>query len=232
MGNLARKALDKIIIASKTDDLGKLLNVTGTIGWAASAAAFTGAVALNKDIPKEQKKFLIPQEIADGAINCTLFFFGTKYANKWAKSLVRKGGILPKGLDKVEKGAQKRVEGLRAELLNDKTFNEKVFADGSKVSVYDKMIEKVGGEESKIGSHLKNFSTAFTTLVSMAGSAVAMNLITPFVRNDVASRIQHNYMDSAKAQSVKPQQKPIIKPPVKTMSMHQYLVNSRGGMTV
>lgn len=229
MANLARKALDKIIVASKTDDLGSLLNVTGTVGWAASAAAFTGAVALNEDIPKEQKRFLIPQEIADGVINCTLFFFGTKSANKWAKGLVRKGGILPKGLDKVEKGAQKKVETLRNELLGNKTFKDSVFKDGSKVSVYDKMIDNLGGEDSKLGSHMKNFSTAFTTLVSITGSAISMNLITPFIRNDVASRFQQKHSEPAK---VGMPQRSIIKPPMRTMNMHQYLVNSKGGMKI
>ena len=50
------------------------------IGWILSSAAQTCAVIFNNDIPQKEKKFLVPQEILDGIINCTLFWFITSKA--------------------------------------------------------------------------------------------------------------------------------------------------------
>ncbi len=55
-------------------DAGKGLILLGTLGWVFSALAQIGMIARNKDIDKKEKKFLIPQEVADGVINCTLYY--------------------------------------------------------------------------------------------------------------------------------------------------------------
>ena len=60
--------------ASCRSDAGKGLIVLGTFGWVFSALAQIGMIARNKDIDKKEKKFLIPQEISDGVINCTLYY--------------------------------------------------------------------------------------------------------------------------------------------------------------
>lgn len=55
-------------------DAGKGLILLGTMGWVFSALAQIVMIARNKDIDKKEKKFLIPQEVADGVINCTLYY--------------------------------------------------------------------------------------------------------------------------------------------------------------
>ena len=63
----------KDVIAKKYgDNLGKMLIHTGVIGWILSSAAQVAAIVINDKIPKEQKMFLIPQEIADAGVNIVL----------------------------------------------------------------------------------------------------------------------------------------------------------------
>ena len=53
---------------------GKMLIHTGVIGWILSSAAQVAAIVINDKIPKEQKMYLIPQEIADAAVNIVSFY--------------------------------------------------------------------------------------------------------------------------------------------------------------
>lgn len=231
MNKFLQKPFDFLVKQAKTEDLGKLLNVTGTIGWAASAAAFTGAIALNDNIKKEQKRFLIPQEIADGIINCSLFFIATGRANVWAKKMIKEGRFFPKGLDKIQEGAQKTVTDMRDALVKKKDFMADV--KKGKKSVTDEIISKLEKESPNVAEKLKGFSKSFPALISITGSAVAMNLVTPFIRNDVASRIQKRYIDNTQSPELQePKVTQKINPPVKPMSMNQYLVSSRGGMKI
>ena len=60
------------------DDIGKMLVHTGVIGWILSSAAQVVAIVINDKIPKEQKMFLIPQEIADAGVNIASFYLITQ----------------------------------------------------------------------------------------------------------------------------------------------------------
>lgn len=82
------------IWAKYSDDTGKALIHMGAIGWFLSAAAQLGMIATNKDIDKKEKRFLIPQEIADGVINVGLYYSicqGIKYIGE---KLVEKGFLI------------------------------------------------------------------------------------------------------------------------------------------
>lgn len=50
-------------------DVGRALVHMGTMEWFFSSLAQVTMIAANKKIDKKEKKFLIPQEIVDGAIN-------------------------------------------------------------------------------------------------------------------------------------------------------------------
>ena len=66
---------------------------TGVLGWFLSSAAQVVAIAANDKIPKEQKAFLIPQEIGDGAINVLSFFLVTQVVKGLASKLVSTGKL-------------------------------------------------------------------------------------------------------------------------------------------
>ena len=79
----------------------KMLVVTGTIGWGLSSLAQIGAVLFNPKIPREQKAFLVPQEVLDAVVNIGSFFLITqmtkKSSLKWllpGKSLLKKSEII------------------------------------------------------------------------------------------------------------------------------------------
>lgn len=205
MKKLFHKAFDKIVKFSQQDDLGHVLNVTGTIGWAASSAAFTGAVALNENIPREQKKFLIPQEIADGVVNCTLFWTCTRIANNKAKQWVKEGKIFPVAIKKEVQEVRKKL-GSGANLSN--------------------IQEKLSPQASK---RLNGFKSSFPALVSVGGSILAANIITPFIRNYIASKMQkHDFKkdkNTIKYTQAAPNKAKAIN--YSGLSMEQYLMSSR-----
>lgn len=90
--SLYQRALAQIY-KSYSHDVGKALVHMGTIGWLFSALAQVTMIATNKNIEKKEKKFLIPQEIADGAINVGLFFTISKLIKNYADNLVESGKI-------------------------------------------------------------------------------------------------------------------------------------------
>ena len=85
---------------------GKMLIHTGVIGWILSAAAQVGAIVTNDKISHKQKMYLIPQELADAAVNIVSFYLITQSfkSNVGKKTFdVLRDGKLPKDLvDKFE----------------------------------------------------------------------------------------------------------------------------------
>ena len=68
MANLGQK-----IIANFANDNAKFLFLTAALGWFLASAAQTFGIITNRKIDKDDKKFLIPQEIGDGAVNIGLY---------------------------------------------------------------------------------------------------------------------------------------------------------------
>ncbi len=88
MANLGQK-----IIANFANDNAKFLFITAAIGWFLASAAQTFGIIVNKDIDKKDKKFLIPQEILDGAVNIGLYALITAPLIKNTEKLIDKGII-------------------------------------------------------------------------------------------------------------------------------------------
>ena len=159
---------DKLAKISKNNisDQAHFQNWCGTIAMVLSCAAFTGSVALNKGIPSEQKEFLVSQELADGAINVALFWVMTDKFKKWADKKIVAGHIFPKEM-------KEKVEKVRALV-------------GAKGSLKDMSAHFTADELTKIGK----FHSGFKNGVSLVGSLFAASIITPIVRNIVASTFQ------------------------------------------
>ncbi|MCD8024829.1 MAG: hypothetical protein LUE64_04775 [Candidatus Gastranaerophilales bacterium] len=64
IGSMAGKFLKNCVEHNST-----FLFITSAAGWALASTAQTIGLAANKEIPKEEKKFLVPQEILDGTFN-------------------------------------------------------------------------------------------------------------------------------------------------------------------
>ncbi len=73
-GNIFESLANKVWNGKYADDVGIALIHLGAAGWVLSALAQILMLAHNKDIDKKEKRFLIPQEIADGVVNVGLYY--------------------------------------------------------------------------------------------------------------------------------------------------------------
>lgn len=141
---------------------GKLIVHTGLITWTMATLAQVGAIVFNDKIPKEQKKFLIPQEIADGALNIVAFYtitntlktLGTRLVStgKWSNASIR---------NFIKNNSPKDIK------MGEITTN---------------LAKTYKGNEDfyKAYSPFKNGVDMIATTV---GSVVSCNAATPFIRN-------------------------------------------------
>lgn len=81
-----------------SQDVGKSLIHLGAVGWVLSSLAQTTMLITNKDIDKKEKKFLVPQEIADGVVNVGLYYTVSELIKRGAERLVENGKLLPAGV--------------------------------------------------------------------------------------------------------------------------------------
>lgn len=70
---------------------GNFLFATAAIGWFLASAAQTFGIAHSKELTKEEKKFLIPQEMADGAVNIGMYALVTTNLMKFSENLLKPG---------------------------------------------------------------------------------------------------------------------------------------------
>lgn len=95
MAKLLRpRALLKALWNGYSDDVGKSLIHLGATGWFFSALAQIGMIATNDNIEKKEKRFLIPQEITDGAINVILYYTICQGIKHVGEFVVENGKIL------------------------------------------------------------------------------------------------------------------------------------------
>jgi hypothetical protein len=159
------------------DDPAKMLIWTGVAGWSISSAAQIFAIIANPKIDNEKKGFLIPQEMYDAVTNISLYFLITLFAKKTVSKLFTTGKWAPKNVRK---------------FLNE---NKSIYSD------------KIGKVNFDLGKELDtpkrqdllkeyDITKSFGTTVATVGAGVlATNILTPIVRNKMASRIQKTYID-------------------------------------
>lgn len=146
---------------------GNMLVHTGTLGWILSSLAQVGAVVFNDKISPEQKTFLIPQEIADAAVNILSFYALTYSLKCFGAKLVSTGKL-----------RTKRIRNFleRNELMN-------------KVGKLDFDVAKQDNF-SPLADHYKSFKNGVDVVTSTIGSIISCNILTPILRNQYASKKQ------------------------------------------
>lgn len=156
-----------------------MLIITSTVGWILSGFAQIGAVAINKDIPKDQKKFLIPQEICDAVINIGTFFLFTRFCDKGIKKLISTGKLLPKPV---------------RDFANKNISKEKI----GNISVDIKKELKTLNASEEVLKSYDSFKNGATVLVNLGASVIAGNLFTPVLRNTLGAKIQKDWIAKEK----------------------------------
>lgn len=151
----------------------KMLIYTGVLGWFLSSAAQVVAIAVNNNISKEQKSYLIPQEIADGAVNVFSFFLITQSIKSITSKLVSTGKIIS---PKVKK------------YLVDKGFNTK-----DKIGKIDFDIAEIRNtcqDFEEILPDYNKFKSGVEVIATTVGSIMSCNIVTPILRNQIAANRQ------------------------------------------
>lgn len=182
---------------------GKMLIHTGVIGWILSSAAQVAAIVINDKIPKEQKMYLIPQEIADAAVNIVSFYAITQTFSSVAKRLVTSGKLLPKSVKD-----WMSVKGLLGKI-------------GKSTSDIYK-----AGLSASAKKRLDVFKEGIDVIGTTAGSILSCNIVTPIVRNEIAANRQKTgiaKMNSgtnvvSNVNNVKPKREFIARPTLQTFT--------------
>ena len=177
MGKIFQKPLNWVYENFKKNTA-KMLVVTGTLGWALSSLAQIAAVVVNPKISDEKKSFLIPQEFMDAVANVGAFFCITMMAKKFISKLASTGKFAP----------QKVRDYLRK--------NNDLYKD--KVGKWDFDLDKVL-ETDKLNFPKDSYYTYknyITTLGTVGASILSCNIVTPIIRNSMASRVQKQYIEN------------------------------------
>ena len=179
-------------------DVGKSLIHLGAVGWLFGALAQVGALAFNKKIDKEEKNFLFPQEIADGVINVGLYYTICQGIKTFADKCVDKGKFIPKNVN----------EAFEKLLANKHLFSTQeqaqIFANKTNITetlsaVTDSSFIKnlapaardfITNEIKPAAAKMSGWKNGVGTLATFGASVLACNIITPYARNIVASKIQ------------------------------------------
>lgn len=210
LANVLEKGKTILFNAYKTDTA-KMLLWTGTIGWMLSAAGQIAGIAFNKKVSKKEKEFLIPQELADAAINITCFWFLTGRVQNFAKTLVKRGKIItPEIRKQCEKlGIQYKKEAGKdkpdiAQTINDRLrdLNGALKVNKStngKITLDENVLNSIESEKKLLedfnNKTYSSFEGGVGVIGSLIGSVVSGNIITPMLRNPMASWKQKSSLD-------------------------------------
>ena len=163
-----------------SSDASKMLIRTGVAGWTLSSLAQIVALVVNPKIEHEQKGFLIPQEIYDAVVNVGAFFIITQATKKFTEKLFTTGKYTP--------------QSVRAYIKQ----NPEIFKD--KIGKLDFDLGKKLGDlgQKELLKKYKSVKNIGTTIATIGASIISTNIITPIIRNKMASRVQKGYLNANK----------------------------------
>lgn len=159
---------------------GKMLVHAGLITWATVCLSQVVAVALNKNVPSDQKKFLIPQEIADGALNIAAFYCITNSGKNIAGKLVSSG-----------KWSTKAIRDFVANHPLGKNI---------KMGDMSTNLSKTFRENKEFHDCYDNFKGGMDMFSAVCGAVVSSNIITPIIRNRIGAQRQKESIAREKMQ--------------------------------
>lgn len=157
---------------------GKLIVHTGVITWTLATLAQVGAIVFNDKIPKEQKKFLIPQEIADGVLNIVAFYAITNSLKSLAGRLVSTG-----------KWSNASIRNFIAK-NPPKNLNEEI-----KMGEITTNLSKTYKGNEDFYKAYSPFKNGMDMIATTIGSVVSCNAATPFIRNAYGARQQKRSLE-------------------------------------
>ena len=202
----AKKFMNYMFKNYSKDD-GKLLVHMGALGWVFSSAAQLLVLAADKNIDKKKKKFLLPQEAADAAVNVVMYYTICDFIKKGSDWLVEKGKILTKEVAEelskiksnthsVSKKKKKKKLFTAEELKNGKLT--KLLDNPSGLNMFkgctDKEITPFMPAIKSAAEKLADYKNCMGIVAAVGASVLACNIVTPYVRNILASKYQKHLL--------------------------------------
>lgn len=216
------KQIANYVYKNFTNDPGHFLLVSGAIGWAASCVNQTVAIMINDKIPKEQKYFLIPQEITDGIVNTLLYIAITKSFNIFGKKFVESGRIASPKIRKWLEETKKPLCTKDFSIPKEPEFNPL----------------NTKKEYKELRDHYYQFADGIKFMFCTAGAVVSCDFVTPFVRNKIAAHRQKQSLEKDKlamekvAGPAQPMQNDMDKQPKKLSYYNNSYTNINGRMKI
>lgn len=163
-------SLKNIVYKHYGQESGKLLVHAGLITWTTACLSQVVAIILNDKMPKEQKKFLIPQELADGAVNIMSFYLITNSMKNIGSKLASTGKWSTKSI---------------------RNFVEKnPLTNNLKMGDIELNLGQMFKENEEFHQAYDNFKGGMEMISAVTGAVISSNLVTPFVRNAWAAKRQ------------------------------------------
>ena len=183
-------------------DGGQLLVHMGAAGWVFGSAAQLTMLAADKKIDKNQKKFLLPQEAADAAVNVIMYYSICDVIKKGADHIVEKGKfITDKVADSILSLKPDSMKNLQTAEWKNLFTKEELKSSISNLlknpenldivkNVSDAEKTKIIEAAKKALSTFENHKNNVGTVAAIAASVIACNIVTPYARNKVAAKVQ------------------------------------------
>lgn len=197
------------LFKSYSNDAGKMLLHTGALAWATSAVAQIVGIINNDKISKEQKKFLVPQEMADAVVNIFSFYMVTDSIQNFTKKLASSGKIITpeikefcfkngikfekiKGEEDPDIGGAilnkiKEYKSLKTLNINEKNEKLNLGLSKEKLNLIDTEVKKLDTFYDRTYSP---FESGLKIIGNIAGAVLSSNIITPIIRNKFAANKQ------------------------------------------
>ena len=179
MPKLFEKSLEWVAENFRKDP-SKMLIWTGVFGWSLSSVAQIGAILFNPKISNDKKSFLVPQEMADALTNIGAFFILTQTVKKTASKLFSTGKIAPKSVRNF--------------------LNSKKDIYGDKIGKLDFDLDTILKDGTQIKDTYETYKSLGTTISTVGAGILATNIVTPLIRNKMASNMQKNYLQAKQAE--------------------------------
>ena len=174
-------------------DSGNMIITTGVAGILFSTTAQTIAIFLNKKYSVSQKAFMIPQELAEGSIAACSLVLMSRPIKSLGIRYAKTGKILTKKM----KNYLEKQNLLHKRGEKDFDFSQSVKNIIDKIEASDKFVKSSLEEQRAMTKEhtdilhefniVKDSTSAITTTV---GSMLSTAIITPLIRNTLASHYQ------------------------------------------
>ena len=175
---------------------------TTALGWASSSFFHCFGILHNDNYSKDQKKFMLKQEISDAVTNIGLYLGFTVPFRNFAETCVNTGKIRTTGV-KDAMGGRDTVRSVER-LLEQR--NPELLEDFIK------------------------FRGSVKTLTALGVGLIASNIVTPWARNNIAAWLQNREINKNGAKPIYKPTKSVNNKPVQSSTIPN-LYNGRTGYT-